>query len=257
MKKLLIAIMGISALTLSSCSSQPTSVQVGTKDETISDKYVDVIATHVVIKQVLTDPNTPTLGDENANQAVVVFFDYGCGRCTEIFKRLDKVIDQNPHVKFIFKAYPSTKRDAKVANYATLAANEAYLQGGQELFEAYHKAIFAHREANGELTNEHVDAVVKQFGIKVDQAKLKEQAATEELESRKLGKTIGFGGLHSMIILPTNLANMSAENLTKNKDKIYALPGSATKTDFMSHAEAAKIIVDNVEAHIKTYKVVR
>jgi ribosomal protein L12E/L44/L45/RPP1/RPP2 len=174
---------------------------------------------------------------------VVVFFDYACGKCTEISKQLNILFDQNPNVKFIFKAYPSNTRDAKVANYATLAA-----------YEAYNKAIFVQRDANGELTNEHVDAVIKQPGIKVDQAKLKQQATEEELESRKLGKTIGFTGPHSMIILPTNLADMNADELIKNKGEIYVLPGSATKTDFMNHKEHAKIIVDNVSAHINNLK---
>ena len=185
---------------------------------------------------------------------MVVFFDYACGKCTEISKQLNILFDQNPNVKFIFKAYPSNTRDAKVANYATLAAYEAYLKSAQELFEAYNKAIFVQRDANGELTNEHVDAVIKQPGIKVDQAKLKQQATEEELESRKLGKTIGFTGPHSMIILPTNLADMNADELIKNKGEIYVLPGSATKTDFMNHKEHAKIIVDNVSAHINNLK---
>ncbi|MGQ4004706.1 thioredoxin domain-containing protein [Francisellaceae bacterium CB300] len=251
MKKIITAILGVSTLALSSCSTQTAPINNVAASETISDGYVDAIATPVVIKQILADDKTPTLGSKDAKQAVVVFFDYACGRCTEISKQLNILVDQNPSVKFIFKAYPSNTRDAKVANYATLAAYEAYLQGGQELFKAYNKAIFAQRDANGKLTNEHVDAVIKQLGVKVNQEKLKQQAIEEELESRKLGKIIGFNGPHSMIILPTNLADMSAEDLVKNKSEIYVLPGSATKTDFMDHKEAAKIIVDNVSAHIK------
>ena len=253
MKKIITAILGVSTLALSSCANQTAAVSDTSYAQTITDGYVDTIATPVVIKQILADDKTPTLGNKDAKEAVVVFFDYACGRCTEISKNLNDIVDQNPNVKFIFKAYPSNTRDAKVANYATLAAYEAYQQGGQELFEAYNKAIFAQRDANGELTNEHVDAVIKQLGVKVDQAKLKKQAEAEELESRQLGKTIGFTGPHSMIILPTDLADMNAEDLAKNKSKIYVLPGSAAKEDFMDHKEAAKIITDNVSAHIKNF----
>lgn len=65
----------------------------------------------------------------------------GCGKCAEISKEINELIKENHSVKFIFKAYPSPKRDAKVANYASLVANEVYLQGGSELFLAYNKAI--------------------------------------------------------------------------------------------------------------------
>ena len=82
----------------------------------------------------LNDPATPTVGPRDANKAVVVFFDYGCGKCAEISKEINKLIEENPSVKFIFKAYPSPKRDAKVANYASLIINEAYLQGGLSYF---------------------------------------------------------------------------------------------------------------------------
>ena len=211
MKKIITAILGISTLALSSCANQTTAASNTSHAHTISDGYVDTIATPVVIKQILADDKTPTLGSKDAKEAVVVFFDYACGRCTEISKNLNDIVDQNPHVKFIFKAYPSNMRDAKVANYATLAAYEAYLQGGQELFEAYHKVIFVRRDANGELTNEHVDVVIKQLGVKVDQVKLKKQAAEQELKSKKLGQIIGFTGPHSMIILPTGLSDMNAE----------------------------------------------
>ncbi|MDE5030189.1 hypothetical protein NAI50_10845, partial [Francisella tularensis subsp. holarctica] len=77
-----------------------------------------------------------------------------------------------------------------------------------EFFLAYNKAIFAQRETNGELTENDVDNVVKRLGIKVNDTKLKQKAAAEELDTRILGKLIGFQGPHSFVILPTNLASM-------------------------------------------------
>ena len=60
----------------------------------------------------------------------------------KFLKKLINYIKENHSVKFIFKAYPSPKKDAKVANYASLVANEAYLHVGPELFLACNKAIF-------------------------------------------------------------------------------------------------------------------
>lgn len=254
MKKLITAIMGISTLALVSCSNKvKPPVAPESYAQTQTNSYVDRIATPMVISSVLGDPKTPTLGAEDAKQAVVVFFDYACGKCTEIFKRLDNVVDKYPNVKFIFKAYPSTKRDAKVANYASLSAYEAYLQGGTELFEKYNKEFFASRYANEGLSMADVNRVVKDLGIKLNQPELEQQAEEQELESRKLGKAIGFKGPHSMIILPTSLVDMSSEELSLHKKDIYVLPGSATSTMMEDNPEEAKWIVDNVEAHIKTF----
>ena len=88
---------------------------------------------------------------------------------------------------------------------------------------AYNKAIFAQREINGRLTDQDVGNVVKQLGIKVNDAKLKQKAAAEELDSRKLGKLIGFHRPHSFVILPTNLITNNANDLGNNVDKIYVI----------------------------------
>lgn len=255
MKKLLVAILGVSALALSSCSNQQTSGQstpiTSHKD---SSDYAKIIAIPDIVNDLLNDESTPAVGPENANKAVVVFFDYGCGKCAQISKEMSRLIKENPNVRFIFKAYPSLKRDAKVANYATLVANEAYLQGGSELFLAYNKAIFTQRESNDKLTNEDVDSVVKQLGINVNQAKLKQKAGQEELETRKLGKLIGFHGPHSFIILPTNLGNMSSDQLEENADKIYVISGKETNDATDDFQEAAKWSASKIGDQLKNIK---
>lgn len=79
------------------------------------------------------------------------------------------------------------------------------------MFLAYNKAVFSQRESSCRLTNADVANAAKRLGIKVDDNNLKQKAATEELETRKLGKLIGFRGPHAFIVLPTDLANMNAK----------------------------------------------
>ncbi|MEY8701504.1 thioredoxin domain-containing protein [Francisella philomiragia] len=261
MRRFIISILSVFSLMLSSCANQQVETKPTTSvDNVISTKsedtrsYAEVIAIPMVMSSLLDDKSTPRVGPRNAKKAVVVFFDYACGKCAQISKEINKLIKENPDTEFIFKAYPSLKRDAKVANYATLVADEAYLQGGSELFLAYNKTVFSQRETSGRLTNADVDNAVKRLGIKVDNAKLKKKAATEELETRKLGKLIGFHGPHTFIVLPTDLANMSAEQLEGNTGKIYVISDKQTNSVTNDYQAAAKWSASKIQTQLKNMK---
>lgn len=136
MKKILLAILSFSGLALSSCSTYHEAAKV---DNTQSinkrtDDYAKIIAIPAVLDELLNDKMTPSIGPKDAKKAVVVFYDYGCDKCTQTYEKMSKLIKEEPDVRFIFKAYPSLKTDDDAANYASLVANEAYLQGGPELF---------------------------------------------------------------------------------------------------------------------------
>jgi protein-disulfide isomerase len=252
MKKILTTVLCASALTLVGCSTQQNSSTPidTTSKQQMSNDYAKAIATPNAIKALIDDKSTPSIGPDNAKKAVVIFFDFGCGKCAEISKQISKLIDRNPHVKFIFKAYPSPKRDTKVSNYASLVANEAYLQGGSELFEEYDTAIFGQRLTNGELTSEDVDIVIKNLGIKANTTKLKDQASKEELETKILGESIGFQGPHSIIILPTNLVDMNAKDLVDNVDKIQVIADSPENAVQMDNKYAAKLLAEQIQAKL-------
>lgn len=261
MRRFIISIFSVLSLMLSSCANQQVETKPATSvDDAISTKnedtrsYAEVIAIPMVMSSLLDDESTPRVGPKNAKKAVVVFFDYACGKCAQISKEMNKLIKENPDTEFIFKAYPSLKRDAKVANYATLVANEAYLQGGSELFLAYNKAVFSQRESSGRLTNVDVENAAKRLGIKVDDNNLKQKAANEELETRKLGKLIGFHGPHAFIVLPTDLGNMNAKQLESNTDKIYVISDKQTNSVTDDYQEAAKWSASKIQTQLKNMK---
>lgn len=110
MKKLLVTLGISSVLILSSCANhQNIQAQEASVNHKTSNDYAKIIAIPDIVKDLLSDPSTPTVGPQDANKAVVVFFDYGCGKCAEISKEINKLMKENPNVKFIFKAYPSVK----------------------------------------------------------------------------------------------------------------------------------------------------
>lgn len=239
MKKILItSVLSASIAVVAGCSTETVKQQsapVVQQESAIANKYVQTIANENVIKELINDKDTPQVGPKDAKQAVVVFFDFGCGTCAQISKQVAKLIEEHPDTRFIFKAYPSPKRDAKVPNYATLIAGKAYAQGGSELFMAYDKAIFDQRIANGKLTMQDVDSVANQLGIDYDKKALEQKAVSEELQSRKLGKTIGFRGPHDIVIMPTKLADMSQDELNQNAESI------SKEVFVISHMDADKV----------------
>ncbi len=91
-----------------------------------------------------------------------------------------------------------------------------YAKGRAKLFMTYDEDIFDQRIANVKLTEADVDGVAKQLGINYNKKSLWEKAKTEELQTRKLGKTIGFKGPYDIIIMHTKLAGMNQGELEKN-----------------------------------------
>lgn len=247
MKKLTIALLGASVILMGGCSEQNTknNTEIATtKTDTIN--YAEHIANPEIINQLLNDNKTPYLGNKNAEKAVVVFFDYGCGKCAEISKEINSILKNNPDVKIIFKPYPSSNRDMNVANYASLIAYEAYTQGGPALFDEYNKSIFETRISKGEITFDEINSIADKLSIKIDKAQLKE-AAKEELESRQLGKEIGFDGPHAFIILPTNLANMDKNELDKHLNEIHVIADKHTNNAASSPKDAANWVSNQIQ----------
>ncbi|MFC4893070.1 thioredoxin domain-containing protein [Pseudofrancisella aestuarii] len=246
MKKLTIALLGTSLILMSGCSEQNTKnkTEVAISKDTIN--YSANVANPKIINQLLNDNKTPYLGNKNAEKAVVVFFDYSCSKCAEISKEVSSILKNNPNVKIIFKPYPSSNRDMTVANYASLIAYEAYIQGGPALFDEYNKSIFQTRISKGKITFDEINSIADKLNIKIDKAQLNE-AAKEELESRQLGKEIGFDGPHAFIILPTNLANMDKNELNKHLNEIHVIADKQTNEAASTPEDAAKWVSNQIQ----------
>lgn len=54
----------------------------------------------------LHDPDTPVYGPDNAKVAVIEFFDYQCVFCSRFAPELEKVIQAQPDVRYLFKEWP-------------------------------------------------------------------------------------------------------------------------------------------------------
>ncbi len=114
------------------------------------------------LKDLNEDPNSPFVGNKDADIVLVEFFDYACGYCHRLFPELNKVIANNPNVKFVFKPLAFLSEASDYAARAVLAANE------QGKFVELHNALFT---IEGPLTEEGIMNIAGKIGLNVEQLK--------------------------------------------------------------------------------------
>ena len=150
-----------------------------------------------VIKQQmdkLTAKDLPSVGNPDGDVTVIEFFDYNCGYCKRALEDIQKVLNEDKKVRFVFKELPILGPTSEVA---ARWAEAAHRQG--KYFE-YHTAIM-HNPAP--ISEETLEKAGKDVGL--DIAKLKADAESEEVkasvnDSRGLAMQAQIQGTPAFII---------------------------------------------------------
>ena len=121
--------------------------------------------------EVFDDPATPVGGNPQGDVTIVEFFDYRCPYCKQVQPALQKLIDQDPKLRFVYKEMPVLGAPSVTAAHAALAAR---LQGN---YETFHAAMMA---TKGQITDEVVYQVAGSVGLDVD--RLKRDMAAPEID---------------------------------------------------------------------------
>jgi protein-disulfide isomerase len=92
---------------------------------------------------------SPSLGDENAANVVMIFSDFECSYCgqfaNEQFPAIKEEYIDSGKVRFVFKQFPlSTHRSARLASQAALCADD------QDNFWEYHDLLYKNQGALGQ-----------------------------------------------------------------------------------------------------------
>jgi protein-disulfide isomerase len=144
--------------------------------------------------EVFDDPATPVGGNPQGDVTVVEFFDYRCPYCKQVQPALQKLLDQDRKLRFVYKEFPVLGEQSDIAAHAALAAR---LQGR---YEAFHNAMMA---AKGQISEELVYRVAGSVGLDVD--RLKRDMTDPEIEralsaNRALAKALELRGTPGFII---------------------------------------------------------
>jgi protein-disulfide isomerase len=87
--------------------------------------------------EVFDDPATPVGGNPQGDVTIVEFFDYRCPYCKQVHPAIQKLLDQDRKLRFVYKEFPVLGEQSDIAAHAALAAR---LQGR---YEAFHDAMMA------------------------------------------------------------------------------------------------------------------
>jgi protein-disulfide isomerase len=77
------------------------------------------------------------IGNPNGDVTLVEYYDYNCGYCRAILPALQKLVDQDPQLRIVFKELPVLSEQSRVAARAALAAAQ------QDRFKPFHDALYA------------------------------------------------------------------------------------------------------------------
>lgn len=136
----------------------------------------------------------PDVGNKKADITVVEFFDYNCGYCKQGYEAVQKSLDTDKNIRFVFVDFPILSESSHLASVYALAAHK---QG--KYFEL-HKALMTFK---GPKTEESILALAKTAGLDVAklQADTKDPAIEATLKKNMdLAQKLAINGTPAFII---------------------------------------------------------
>jgi len=126
--------------------------------------------------------------------ALVEFFDYRCPYCKQVHPAIQKLLDQDRKLRFVYKEFPVLGEPSDLAAHAALAAR---LQGK---YGPFHAALMA---IKGPITEEVVYRVAGSTGLDVE--RLKRDMADPEIDralsaNKALANALDIRGTPGFII---------------------------------------------------------
>lgn len=179
---------------------------------------------------------TPNIGPDNADVAVIEFFDYQCIFCMRVTSVVETAMDQNKDVKFFFKEFPIFAGTKPVSAMGAATGLYVFHKYGADGYRKYHNNIMtsAHTFATTQRTFQlaDFDAVVKKSGFDVaftgnDKTRFENVISA----NMQLGEQLGVSGTPGFIII--NMKNPAA-------DTTSFIPGALDMNTLQAAIEKAR-----------------
>jgi len=156
------------------------------------DKAAKALADHR--QQVFDDPQSPTAGNPKGDVTLVEFFDYRCPYCKQVEPALEKLLQDDKQLRFVYKEFPVLGPDSDLAAHVALAAK---LQGK---YDAFHRALMA---TPGHPDEAVIYKVAASVGLDVD--RLKQDSKSPDVDKQlkanlQLGNTLDIDGTPAFIV---------------------------------------------------------
>lgn len=144
-------------------------------------------------------PLDPVVGAKNGKKVLIEFFDYNCGFCKRVLPEVQKLVQNDPDLKVIFKEFPilsdRTDGGSKEASLASMAVHRLY---PQKYWEFHRKLLGYNGIANGKVAMK----IAEQMGL--DTKRIAQEMKKPELEqalqrNEILGQLLGIRGTPAFV----------------------------------------------------------
>lgn len=147
-------------------------------------------------ESILRDPSIPTEGNPKGDITIVEYFDYRCPYCKKANPVLQQVVQDDGHVRLVFKDWPVFGDVSIYAARLGLAAKY------QNKYAQAHEALISVKE---NLSEENVQTTLAQAGIDLDRAQHDLAANQKEIDAilarnHEQATALGFEGTPAFII---------------------------------------------------------
>lgn len=156
------------------------------------DKAALALADHR--QEVFEDPQSPTAGNPKGDVTLVEFFDYRCPYCKQVEPALEKLVQDDKQLRFVYKEFPVLGPDSQLAAHVALASR---LQGK---YDAFHRMMMA---TPGHPDEAAIFKVAAAVGLDID--RLKQDMKSPDVENQlkanlRLGNTLDIDGTPAFIV---------------------------------------------------------
>jgi protein-disulfide isomerase len=151
-----------------------------------------------VVRAVLSDRGSPSIGSANADVVIVVFTDYQCPICKTTDPALMRLLARDPKVRVIFKDWPVFGARSHVAARAAIAAHE------QGRYLAFHAGLMA---ARGRFEDDQIRRIALAAGVDWPRLQARVAANATELDAQIAGHatqawSLGLQGTPGYLVGP-------------------------------------------------------
>jgi protein-disulfide isomerase len=147
-------------------------------------------------QEIERDPATPVIGNPNGTVTVTEFFDYRCGYCKAVFPSVQKLLKDDPNIRYVMKELPILSPESRIASKLALAVWKNEPKRYQDL----HTRLMS---AQGDFSERRIFAIAKEAGVDIDRAKRGMDAAEIEqalAANLELAQALGITGTPGFVI---------------------------------------------------------
>ncbi|MBS0237948.1 MAG: DsbA family protein [Proteobacteria bacterium] len=145
-------------------------------------------------KSIYRSPGSAVAGNPDGDITVVEFFDFNCGYCKHGLPEVQKLIQADKNVRFVFKELPILSKGSEEAAKVALAAKR------QGKYWEFHQALLG---SKGQANEASALKVAESLGL--DMHKIKADMASDDVKNEllaemRLAKTMGVNGTPHFLV---------------------------------------------------------